>query len=64
MLRVQLYKRRGDFTLDVDFCAPVPGITALFGRSGCGKSTLISLVAGLLLAEVIARRMHLLLGRG
>jgi molybdate transport system ATP-binding protein len=48
MLRVQLYKRRGDFTLDVDFAAPVPGVTALFGRSGCGKSTLISLIAGLL----------------
>jgi molybdate transport system ATP-binding protein len=48
MLRVQLVKRRGDFTLDVDFCAPVPGITALFGRSGCGKSTVISLIAGLL----------------
>ncbi len=48
MLRVQLLKRRGDFTLDVDFCAPVPGITALFGRSGCGKSTVIALIAGLL----------------
>jgi len=48
MLRVQLVKRRGDFVLDVDFCAPVPGITALFGRSGCGKSTVISLIAGLL----------------
>jgi molybdate transport system ATP-binding protein len=40
--------RRGDFSLDVNFHAPVPGITALFGRSGCGKSTLISLIAGLL----------------
>jgi molybdate transport system ATP-binding protein len=48
MLRVQLRKRRGDFSLEVDFHAPVPGITALFGRSGCGKSTLISLIAGLL----------------
>jgi molybdate transport system ATP-binding protein len=48
MLRVQLRKRRGDFALEVDFHAPVPGITALFGRSGCGKSTLISLIAGLL----------------
>ncbi|HEX6397849.1 MAG TPA: molybdenum ABC transporter ATP-binding protein [Steroidobacteraceae bacterium] len=48
MLRVQLRKRRGDFVLEVDFHAPVPGITALFGRSGCGKSTLISLIAGLL----------------
>ena len=48
MLRVQLRKRRGDFSLEVDFHAPVPGVTALFGRSGCGKSTLISLIAGLL----------------
>jgi len=48
MLLVQLRKRRGDFTLDVNFSAPTPGVTALFGRSGCGKSTLISLIAGLL----------------
>jgi len=37
--------------LDIDFTAPVPGITALFGRSGCGKSTAISLIAGLLSPE-------------
>jgi molybdate transport system ATP-binding protein len=48
MLIVQLEKRRGDFSLDVGFAAPTPGITALFGRSGCGKSTVIELVAGLL----------------
>ena len=48
MLRVELTKRRGDFTLEAAFCAPTPGVTALFGRSGCGKSTLISLIAGLL----------------
>lgn len=48
MLRVQLRKRRGDFDLDVDFSAPMPGVSALFGRSGCGKSTLISMIAGLL----------------
>lgn len=51
MLRVQVLKRRGDFSLDVEFQAPVPGVTALFGRSGCGKSTLISLIAGLLPAD-------------
>jgi molybdate transport system ATP-binding protein len=51
MLRVELRKRRGDFTLDAAFCAPTPGVTALFGRSGCGKSTLISLIAGLLPAD-------------
>jgi molybdate transport system ATP-binding protein len=48
MLRVDVHKRRGDFTLDARFEAPLPGITALFGRSGCGKSTLISLISGLL----------------
>jgi len=48
MLRVELRKRRGAFALDAAFCAPTPGVTALFGRSGCGKSTLISLIAGLL----------------
>jgi molybdate transport system ATP-binding protein len=51
MLSVQLRKRRGDFTLDVSFGAPMPGITALFGRSGCGKSTLVSLLAGLIEPE-------------
>jgi len=51
MLRVELRKRRGNFTLDVAFSAPTPGVTALFGRSGCGKSTLISLIAGLLPAD-------------
>jgi molybdate transport system ATP-binding protein len=48
MLSVKLTRRRGDFLLDVDFNAPTPGITALFGRSGCGKSTAIALLAGLL----------------
>ena len=48
MLAVQLTKRRGEFVLDMDFTAPTPGITALFGRSGCGKSTAIALMAGLL----------------
>jgi molybdate transport system ATP-binding protein len=48
MLRVELKKQRGDFSLDATFHAPTPGVTALFGRSGCGKSTLISLIAGLL----------------
>ena len=48
MLRVELRKQRGAFTLDAGFSAPTPGVTALFGRSGCGKSTLISLIAGLL----------------
>lgn len=48
MLRVDVRKRRGDFSLEAAFEAAAPGVTALFGRSGCGKSTLISLIAGLL----------------
>jgi molybdate transport system ATP-binding protein len=48
MLRLQIKKQRGTFTLDVNITAPTPGIVALFGRSGCGKSTLVNLIAGLL----------------
>jgi molybdate transport system ATP-binding protein len=48
VLRVDLHKRRTDFSLKVAFEAPTPGVVALFGRSGCGKSTTIDLIAGLL----------------
>ena len=48
MLNVSVRKQRGDFSLDVAFSAPTPGVVALFGRSGCGKSTLVNLLAGLL----------------
>lgn len=48
MLRFQLKKQRGDFSVDVNIAASTPGVTALFGRSGCGKSTLVNMLAGLL----------------
>jgi molybdate transport system ATP-binding protein len=48
MLRLQIKKQRGEFTLDVNITAPTPGVVALFGRSGCGKSTLVNLMSGLL----------------
>ncbi len=48
MLRIEVRKARGDFTLDVHVEVPTPGTIALFGRSGCGKTTLVSAVAGLL----------------
>ena len=47
-LSVAIRHAVGDFTLDVAFDAPNPGITALFGRSGAGKSTIIAAVAGLI----------------
>lgn len=43
--------RFGDFELDVGFCAPAVGVTALFGPSGCGKTTVLRCVAGLQRAE-------------
>ncbi len=39
--------QRDDFNLDVDFCVPLQGITAIFGPSGCGKTTLLRAIAGL-----------------
>ncbi len=37
----------GNFALDIDFRAPLQGITALFGPTGCGKTTTLRCVAGL-----------------
>ncbi|MEO6187161.1 MAG: molybdenum ABC transporter ATP-binding protein [Steroidobacteraceae bacterium] len=48
MLDIDIQLARGSFTLNAQFQAPTPGITALFGRSGCGKSTLVNALAGLI----------------
>lgn len=37
----------GSVTFDIDFDAPTPGTTVLFGRSGAGKSSVVAAVAGL-----------------
>jgi molybdate transport system ATP-binding protein len=51
MLSLALRRRQGEFTLDLAFDAPTPGVIALFGRSGCGKTTLVDLIAGLRRAD-------------
>ena len=48
MLKLDVLKRRGAFTLHARFEAPTPGVVALFGRSGSGKTSTIDTVAGLL----------------
>ena len=47
MLDLALYRRLGDFTLDLAPLHTGGGITALFGRSGAGKTSIIHMVAGL-----------------
>ena len=51
MLEFQATLRREAFELNVEFLAPSPGVTTLFGRSGAGKSTIVALLAGLLTPE-------------
>lgn len=46
-IHIALRGNLGTFTLDVEFAAPMSGITALFGPSGCGKTTILRSVAGL-----------------
>jgi len=46
MLRVDVEKRLGDFSLSADFAAE-RGITALYGPSGSGKTSVVNMIAGL-----------------
>lgn len=47
MLRVDVEKRLGDFSLRAEFAAE-RGVTALFGTSGSGKTSIVNMIAGLL----------------
>jgi molybdate transport system ATP-binding protein len=47
MLHATLAFGRADFSINAEFDAPTPGITALFGKSGACKSTLMHMLAGL-----------------
>src|SRR5919197_5562218 len=47
MLRIDIAKQLGDFTLEATFTSE-GRVTGLFGASGAGKTSLINTIAGLL----------------
>jgi len=47
MLRIDVFKKLGDFTVDVKFTGE-GHVTGLFGSSGAGKTSLVNMIAGLL----------------
>ncbi len=47
MLRVEVSKQLGQFSVDVAF-ASEGRVTGLFGPSGSGKTSLVSMIAGLM----------------
>jgi molybdate transport system ATP-binding protein len=47
MLRVDVSKQLGEFSLEASFASKGP-VTGLFGASGAGKTSLINMIAGLL----------------
>ena len=47
MLRVDVAKQLGEFSIDVSFTSE-GRVTGLFGASGAGKTSLINMIAGLL----------------
>src|ERR1700744_3164165 len=47
MLRIDVSKRLGEFTVEASFASEGP-VTGLFGASGAGKTSLITMIAGLL----------------
>ena len=50
MLRVEVIKKLGEFTLEASFTSE-GRVTGLFGGSGAGKTSLINMIAGLLLPD-------------
>lgn len=47
VIRAAFRGSRGMFSFDVQFDAPMRGVTAFFGPSGCGKTTILRCLAGL-----------------
>lgn len=48
MIRIDVTRQLGDFSLETRFETETTGITALFGRSGAGKTSIVNMLAGLL----------------
>lgn len=46
MIEIRVFKRQGDFTLDLETVLPSTGVSGLIGPSGSGKSSLFALLAG------------------
>ena len=51
MLRVDITKQLGEFSLEASFESQ-GRVTGLFGASGAGKTSLINMIAGLLRPEI------------
>lgn len=47
MLKINVKKQQGSFSVQVKFTVDCTGVTALFGPSGSGKTSIINMVAGL-----------------
>ncbi|MBT5050791.1 MAG: molybdenum ABC transporter ATP-binding protein [Rhodospirillaceae bacterium] len=48
MIRIDVTRQLGAFSLETRFESETAGITALFGRSGAGKTSIVNMLAGLL----------------
>ncbi len=47
MIEIDVFRRLGEFQIEVEIAVEASGITALFGQSGAGKTALVDMLAGL-----------------
>jgi molybdate transport system ATP-binding protein len=47
MIEIDVFRRLGEFEIEVEIAVEASGITALFGQSGAGKTALVDMIAGL-----------------
>ncbi len=51
MIEIDVFRRLGEFEIEVEIVVEATGITALFGQSGAGKTSVVDMLAGLLRPE-------------